>query len=187
MRLLGCSAYVVSACDYPFPTALNSPLAALLATEAGISPRRATFFSCSCKQRRQKNTPRLSASLRFATGKPASRHSGCGAAKLALRYARRSNRLPQICSRGIGTLRCQCPQPEPRAAGADTRVGAGTDGLRELRRNQPLALIPQAVAAIKNTKKLSGTRIRYCPLCPCLRRRPLVARGCTAECSRIVL
>ena len=99
-------------------------------TEAGISPRRATFFSCSCKQRRQKNTPRLSASLRFATGKPASRHSGCGAAKLALRYARRSNRLPQICSRCIGTLRCQCPQPEPRAAGTDTRVNSG--GLQEL-------------------------------------------------------
>ena len=29
--------------------------------------------------------------------------------------------------------------------------------------------------------------IWYCPLCPRLRRRPLVARGCTAECRRIVL
>ena len=53
-----------------------------------VSPRQATFFSCSCKQRRQKNTPRMSASLRFAPGKPASRYSVCGAAQLAARLCR---------------------------------------------------------------------------------------------------
>ena len=100
-----------------------------------VSPRHATFFSCSCKQRRQKNTTRLSASLRCAAGKPASRHSVCGAAKLALRCARRSNTLPQVRARCNAVLRQRCPQPEPRAAGADTRVNSGADGLRGLWRN----------------------------------------------------
>ena len=123
-----------------------------------VSPRQASYLSCPHpgrrpKKRNPKNATRLSASLRCAPGKPASRNSGCGAAKLTARRGAPFKQLPQICSRSIGTLRCQYPQPEPRAAGASTRVGAGTGGLRELRRNGLLAESQQAVAAIEIDKE----------------------------------
>ena len=51
------------------------------------SPRQASYLSCSHKKRNPKNATRPSASLRFAPGKPASRHSVCGAAKLTARHA----------------------------------------------------------------------------------------------------
>ena len=97
----------------------------------------------------------------------------------------RSDRRRQASSRCNAVLRQRCPHPEPRAAGADTRVDAG--GQRELRRNQPQTLIHKAIAAIKIIKKLSRIRIRCCPLCPRLRRQALAACGCTAECRRFVL
>ena len=43
-------------------------LAVVASDRDRVSPRQATPFSCSCKQRKQKNTPLLSASLRFAPG-----------------------------------------------------------------------------------------------------------------------
>ena len=53
-----------------------------------VSPRLASYLSCSHKKRNPKNATRLSASLRCAPGKPASRNSGCGAAQLAARLQR---------------------------------------------------------------------------------------------------
>ena len=103
------------------------------ATEAGSRPgRRVTFLARTRKvtQRMRPDCLRPYATFHFAPGKPASRDSICGAAKLALRCARRSNTLPQVSSRSNAVLRQRCPQPEPRAAGADTRAGAG--GLQAL-------------------------------------------------------
>ena len=104
-------------------------------TEAGSRPgRRPSFLARASKEgkRTRPDCPRPYAAFHFAPGKPASRHSVCCAAKLALRCARRSNTLPQVRARSIGTLRCQCPQPEQRAAGSATRVDAGADGLHDL-------------------------------------------------------
>ena len=53
--------------------AIKTVIALSPAIEARSRPRQATFFSCSCKKRRQKNTLLLSASLSVAQGKPASR------------------------------------------------------------------------------------------------------------------
>ena len=53
-----------------------------------VSPRQASYLSCSHKKRNPKNAARLPASLRFAPGKPASRNSVCGAAQLAARLRR---------------------------------------------------------------------------------------------------
>ena len=43
----------------------------------------------------------------------------------------RSDKRRQVRSRSNAVLRQRCSQPEQRAAGADTRVGADTGGLRE--------------------------------------------------------
>ena len=100
------------------------------ATEAGISARQATFFSCACKQRRQKNTTLLSASLRFAPGKPASRHSVCGAAQLAARQCRfaqtnggKSDHEATLSCGSVARSLNRVPQAQPK--------GMGADGLRE--------------------------------------------------------
>ena len=95
----------------------------------------------------------------------------------------RSDKRRQASSQSNAVLRQHCPQPEPRAAGTVRRVGA--DSLQDLWRNQAQALIWIAVAAIKFIAELSC--LWYCPLCPRLRRQPLVARGCTVECRRIVI
>ena len=100
---------------------------------------------------------RLSASLRYV-----SLRSGqtcvtqfslrCGKTRYALTRAAQT-RCRKVSSRSNAVLRQRCPQPEPRAAGADTRVNAGADGLQELRRNLALAPTQQAVAAIKINKE----------------------------------
>ena len=102
-----------------------------------VSPRLASYLSCSHKKRNPKNATRLSASLRYV-----SLRSGqtcvtpfslrCRPTHCAL-TALRSDKRRRVRARSIGTLRCQCPQPESRAPGASTREGAGTDGLRDLR------------------------------------------------------
>ena len=59
------------------------------ATEAGSRPgRRGTFFCFAKRQVPKEKATRLSASLRFAPGKPASRNSVCGAAQLTARLQR---------------------------------------------------------------------------------------------------
>ena len=101
-----------------------------------VSPRQASYLSCSHKKRNPKNATRLSASLRYV-----SLRSGqtcvtpfslrCRPTRFAL-AARRSDKQRQVRARCIDTLRCQCPQPEQRAAGADTRVEAGADSRLDL-------------------------------------------------------
>ena len=102
------------------------------ATEAGNRPgRRVTFLARTrnVTQRMRPDRLRPCASLRANL-----RHAIQSAVRQNSLRSKllRSNTLPQIGERSIGTLRCQCPQPESRAAGADTRVRAGTDGLPEL-------------------------------------------------------
>ena len=134
------------------------------ATEAGSRPGRRVTFLARTRNVTQRMRPdclrpcaSLRADLRLAI-QAAVRQNSLRGTPL------RSNTLPQIGGRSIGTLRCQCTQPERRAAGADTRVRTGADGLPDSWRNWPLALIQIAYAAIKNTKKLS--RAWYRPLCP---------------------
>ena len=103
----------------------------------------------------------------------------CGKTRFALRAP-----LKQL-PRSNAVLRQRCPQPEPRAAGASTRVG--TDSLQELHRNGLQAQSLITVAAIKFDSELSRTRIWYCPLCPRLRRQALGAGSCTAECNCFVI
>ena len=100
------------------------------------SPRQASYLSCSHKKRNPKNATRLSASLRYVSLR--SRQTcvtpfrlRCRPTRFAL-AARRSDKQRQVRARCIDTLRCQCPQPEQRAAGADTRVEAGADSRLDL-------------------------------------------------------
>ena len=106
-----------------------------LRTEAGISPRQATYF-LACQKVSKEHSPIVCVpSLRFTSLRANLRHAIQPAVRQnSLRAgALRSNTLPQVRSRSIGTLRCQCPQPEPRAVGAARRANAG--GLQELWRN----------------------------------------------------
>ena len=168
------------------PTAIRKAWLCRPATEAGISPRRATYFLARQKVSKEHGPTVRVPALRY--GKTCVTLPGlrCRPTRGAL-AALCSDRRRQVRARCNAVLRQQCPQPQHRAAGADKRAGA--DGLRELRRNRPLALIQIAGAAIKNISKLSGSRTRIwsCPLCPRLRRQVLGAGSCTAECNCIVI
>ena len=106
-----------------------------LLTEGGSRPAsRGTFFCFAKRQVPKEKATRLSASLRYV-----SLRSGqtcitqfslrCRPTRCAL-AALRSDKRRQIRAQSIGTLRCQCPQTELRAAGAARRADAG--GLRDL-------------------------------------------------------
>ena len=85
-----------------------------------VSPRQASYLSCSHKKRNPKNATRLSASLRFATGKPASRNSDCGAPQLTSRlwrYVQTNGRKPDhealaLFGANAHSLNC-VPQAQP--------------------------------------------------------------------------
>lgn len=99
-----------------------------------VSPRHATFFSLLVQAKKAKeHDPTVCVpSLRCGQTCITPFSSRCGKTRFALR-APLKQVAANLCPRCIGTLRCQCPQPEiSSAAGADTRVEADTDGLREL-------------------------------------------------------
>lgn len=118
-------------------------------------------------------------SLRFATGKPASRDSVCGTAQLAAwlcRYAQTNGgKSDHDATLSCGTVaRSLNRVPQLRAQGVDTEFAG-------LVTNKPLAIIYQTVAAIYFDNEAIPLPL---PFCPRLRRLPLVAGGCTAECRR---
>ncbi len=69
-----------------------------------VSPRQARYFSCSCKQSTQKNTPLLPMSLRFASGKLGAPSQG-GAAELAARLCRSAQ---TCCGKSVHETAVSC-------------------------------------------------------------------------------
>ena len=111
-----------------FSSDISSP-----ATEAGSRPGRRPSFLARASKEGRRTRPCCLRPSGFAYGQTCvtpfrlrCRPTRCAALPL------RSDKRRQVRSRCNAVLRQRCPQPEPRAAGADTRVGADTGGLRGL-------------------------------------------------------
>ena len=120
-----------------------------------VSARQPSYLSCSHKKRNPKNAPLL----------PASRHSVCGAAQLALRFQRAAQtnggKLENDATLSCGSVSRSLnhmPQAQPK--------GMGTDGMCDLCRNWHLVQYLITLAAINFTKKLSGCPHLVSPLLP---------------------
>ena len=82
--------------------------------------------------------------------------------KLALRRARRSNRLPQVRARCIGTLRCQCPQPN-RAPQAQWWVDTGRAACESFMTKLASSAYSDCSNSYQFDKKLSAPGIALLP------------------------
>ena len=118
MIVYGYSAYLESATSYVF---LVLTLAIALLFETGLSQRKATYFLARAKVSKERAPTVYVPALRYGQTCVTPFRLRCRPTRCAL-AALRSDKRRQARVRSNAVLRQRCPQPEPRAAGADTRV-----------------------------------------------------------------